>query len=520
MMDHGGEALARAVEAAYLQGAEDYYLEPMVRQDGQGQPVGLIRDGDSVIFCCRRGEREIELTEMFTDPAFAKADRRFLPHVSFAILTLYHDRFHHLPVAFAPETVEQTLAQAVSEAGKTQLHCAESEKFAHVTFFLNGGRNAPFPGEEDICIPSPKGVPFEEVPALSLDAVADTVIARGEEFDFTVVNFANGDVIGHTANKESKLRAAAAVSRALERVVRFAEEKKMAVFITADHGNIETLFTAGGKPHVAHTDNRVAFLALDGGKAVTLEPTGALCDVAPTVLQALGIERPDGMNGRSLAPDHDFGPNRRAMLIILDGWGMAAQDENNAVFLADTPYWDELIGQNPHALLRASGDAVGLCAGKAGNSEAGHMNIGAGRVVAQDDVRLDAAIREGTFAKNPVLAGQIGRALECGTPLHLIAYLTHASSHGSIAYPLAILKEAKAMGLKRAFLHVIFDGRSTPPGSAPALLRELDKELETIGLGEIADGVGRGIVLDRDGNYEKVKRAYDAMVEGTGLRYT
>ena len=520
MTDHGGEALAKAVEAAYGRGQTDYSMEPLVHEDDQGQPVGTIKPGDAVIFCCRRGEREIELTDMFTDPHFSAVDRKFIPDLDFSILTLYHEKYAGLPVAFAPEQVDTPLAQVISDAGKTQLHCAESEKYAHVTFFLNGGRNEPFPGETDVRIPSPAGIPFDQVPRLSLKEVADAVIDGMGKHDFTVVNFANGDVIGHTSSKEAKLEAAAFVSIQLQRVVEAALSRGVAVLITADHGNIETLYTDKGAPHVAHTTNKVPLFVLDKRqpecKITPLD--GALCDVAPTVLHALGLKQPACMTGRTLTPDHDYGPDRQVLLVILDGWGFGKGDDGDAIHLADTPYWDALLTNEPYSRLDASGSFVGLCAGKTGNSEAGHMNIGAGRVVPQDDLRLEAAVQSGTFAQNAVFRKQMASVKARGATLHLLSYLTHASSHGDIAYPLALTREAAQQGLDPV-LHIIFDGRSTPPGSAPALLRELEQQLAQIGAGRVADGVCRGLALDRAGNYDKVKCAYDAMTLGEGVRY-
>ena len=206
--DRGGLALSRAVEAAYARGETDYSLEPMVRTDRNGTPVGRIRDGDSVVFCCRRGEREIELTEAFTEPDFDRFPRSYMPDLEFVIMTMYHEKFKHLPIAFAPEKVVNPLARIISEAGLKQFHCSESEKFAHVTFFFNGGENKPFPGEDDVRVPSPKGIPFDSKPELSLPEVADKVMAAADEgYDFILTNFANGDVIGHTANAEAKLKA-------------------------------------------------------------------------------------------------------------------------------------------------------------------------------------------------------------------------------------------------------------------------------------------------------------------------
>ena len=518
--NHGGAQLAEAVRQAYVAGLDDYHLEPMVLAE-HGVPVGRIRDHDAVVFCCRRGEREIELTELFTEDDFRAVERRKLEDLYFAILTLYHDKFKRLPIAFAPEHVAKPLAQVLSQAGKTQFHCAESEKFAHVTFFFNGGENAPFPGEEDVCIPSPKGIDFDQKPELSLPEVARTVADALGKYDFIVTNFANGDVIGHTQNTAAKLEACGHVSHALEQVVEAALARDYVVAVTADHGNIEKLYTAAGKPDGAHTANLVPFILTDPRQAGPIPlRDGALCDVAPTVLDVMGLPQPPEMTGRSLAEGHAWGQGRRMLLIICDGWGLGTGDEGDAIHMARTPYWDALLENRSWCRLHASGEFVGLGAGKAGNSEAGHSNLGAGRCVMQDDVRLDAAVKDGSFARNPVFLEAIEHARRSHASLHLLAYLTHKSSHGCIDYPLAICEMAREQGLEEVYFHIIFDGRSTEPGSAPALLAELDSRLDQIGLGRIVDGAGRGAALDRDRNYDKVKRAYDALTDGLGSWYS
>ena len=482
----GGAQLAEAVKRAYELGQDDYHLEPMLLVE-DGKPVGKIADGDSVVFCCRRGEREIELTEMFTDDPFDKVERRKLNDLDFVIMTMYHDKFKNLPIAFAPAKVVKPLAQVLSEAGKKQFHCAESEKFAHVTFFFNGGENNAFPGEDDVCIPSPKGIDFDQKPELSLPKVADTVMDALGKYDFVVTNFANGDVIGHTQNTAAKIQACGHVSHYLDVVVHDALNKGYVVAIT---------------------DN----------SPITLRD-GCLGDVAPTVLNVMGIPQPAEMSGRSLVEGKDWGKDRKMLLIICDGWGLGTGDENDAIHVADTPYWDSLLAEQSWSKLHASGEFVGLGAGKAGNSEAGHCSLGAGRCVMQDDVRLDAAVKDGSFKKDPIFLQAIEHAKKNGTALHLLAYLTYKSSHGCIDYPISVCEMAKEAGLDKVYFHIIFDGRSTEPGSAPTLLAELDARLDQIGLGRVVDGVGRGVVLDRDKNYDKVKRAYDAMVDGVGTQY-
>jgi 2,3-bisphosphoglycerate-independent phosphoglycerate mutase len=514
----GALQLAEAVQELYLQGQVDYYLEPIILADDNNQPIGRIQDGDAVVFCCRRGEREVQLTEAFTEPGFAHFTRPEFRNLTFVILTLYHEKFYSLPVAFAPARLPDTLGEVVSRAGLRQLRLSESEKFAHVTFFFNGGNNQPFPGEVDLCVPSVKGVPFDQIPELRLPQVCEQVlegIASG--YDLIVTNFANGDVIGHTQNNAAKVRCAEVVDAHLGRLVEAALAADVLVLVTADHGNLEQMITPQGTPDVSHTTNPVPFLLLDRRAPVSVVD-GKLADIAPTILEALGCQKPASMSGTSLAPGHHWDRKRRVLLVILDGWGIGRSDAGNPIHLAHTPAWDALCHRYPVAQLQAAGEAVGLQPGKAGNSEAGHINLGAGRVVLQDDVRLDRAMQDGSFYSNPVLLAAIEKARQQGSRLHLIGLLTEKSSHGSIHYPLALLRMAREHGLEEAYLHLIFDGRSTEPGSAPALLEKLEAQVAEIGVGQVVTGMGRGIALDRDGNYAKTQRAFEALVQGAGRK--
>lgn len=513
----GGDALARAVEKLYENNSgSEYGFEPMNLVDADGNAVGLVKPGDGVIFCCRRGERETELTDAFTDPDFKGFERSMLDPLDFVILTMYSERYTYLPIAFAPSKVSKTLAEVLSANGKTQMHLAESEKFAHVTFFFNGGNQIPFEGEDDIRIPSPKGVPFETVPELRLPDVAKTLCDGVDKgYDFIVTNFANGDVIGHTSSDTAKPIACEAISKYVGKVVAYAREKGYTVLVTADHGNIEILRTPEGKPHVSHTTNLVACVALGDGTE-QLKDSGKLCDVAPTILSAMGLEQPEEMTG---SPLFRFAKPGKVLLLICDGWGLDKPTDNNPIFTANTPEWDMLLDNYPCAKLEASGPAVGLKEGKTGNSEAGHINLGSGRVVLQDDVRLDNAMKDGSFAENPVFLHTLEGVKARGTALHLFALLTKKSSHGSIDYPLALLDMAKKAGVETVYVHVIFDGRSTEPGSAPALLREFGEMMKEKGVGLIVSGVGRGVALDRDQNWAKIQRTYASLVEGKGAPY-
>lgn len=517
----GAMALGNAVKESYAEGQTDYSMEPIVLTSEEGHPIGCIQDGDGVIFCCRRGEREIELTEAFTQREFDHFPRPDLQNLKFVILTLYHEKFKDLPVAFAPTHITNTLAEVISDAGLSQLHTAESEKFAHVTFFFNGGNNQSFAKEDDVRIPSPRGIPFNQVPELSLPQVTEEVLHDIEKkYDFIVTNFANGDVIGHTSSNDAKLKCASVVDLHLGRVVEAALANDYVLFVTADHGNLEEMTNADGTPHVAHTTNPVKFILLDSRLASPLSlRNGKLADVAPTVLSALGLVQPNAMTGETLAPNHDWGGKRRVMLLILDGWGIGRNDSGNPIFISPTPCWDDLLCRYPASQLDASGEAVGLQAGKAGNSEAGHTNLGAGRVVLQDDVRLDMAMKDGSFYSNEIFLQTIREVKQSGKNLHLIGLLTEKSSHGSVDYPLAVLRIAKEHGLEQVYVHMILDGRSTEPGSAPSLLGKFEQQMDEIGIGKVVSVVGRGLALDRDGNYGKIQRAFDALVSGKGRRY-
>jgi 2,3-bisphosphoglycerate-independent phosphoglycerate mutase len=517
----GGVELANAVRDCYAEGQTDYSLEPIILVDMRGKPIGRIEDGDAVIFCLRRGEREIQLTEAFVDREVGNFPRVNFEHLQFIILTLYHEKFKDLPVAFAPTKINHTLAEVISQANLRQLHVSESEKFAHITFFFNGGNNQAFDGETDIRIASPKGIPFEQIPELHLEQVVNE-LEHGikEGFDFIVTNFANGDVIGHTQNPEAKIKCAEFIDEYLGKLVNAAIIEDYVVLVTADHGNLEEMYNPDGTPNVSHTSNPVPFVLISADSEETIElSSGNLSDIAPTILSILEIPQPAEMTGSSLIGGENKLQARKVLLVILDGWGIGREDQTNPIYLANTPFWDNLVKEYPHTQLHSAGEEVGLQAGKNGNSEAGHMNTGAGRLILQDDVRLDSAMQDGSFYTNEIFLHTIADVKSRHSRLHLIGLLSEKSSHGSIDYPLALLRMAKTHHVDDVYIHVIFDGRSTEPGSAPTLLMKFEEDIKEIGIGKIVTGIGRGIALDRDGNYQKTQRAYDALVSGIGKKY-
>ncbi len=512
MIERGAERLARKISELLREGHTDYWLPPLVLWNETG-PVGRIRAGDAVIFCCRRGEREIQLTRAFVDPGFDGFPRKRLEPLTFVTLTLYHPSLSWLPVAFAPRDVPDTLAEVLSRVEARQLHMAEREKFAHVTYFFNGGRAKPFAGEKDRYVPSFTDDPLRALPRL-VDALREEL--KREDYLFAVVNIASGDILGHSTSLGDKIRCAEAVDGALREALDVAHGAGYTVLITADHGLLEDHGPPGGPPNTSHTTHPVPFLVLPpSGKGLEVAVDGKLADVAPTVLALLRLPIPEAMTGRPLL--REAFRAERVLLVILDGWGLGERGHVNPIELARTPTWDELQ-RMPMARLAASGEAVGLLPGRKGNSEAGHMNLGAGRVVPQDEVRIEEALRTGRFADNPAFHRAMADAKERMGSLHLIGLLSRTSSHGSMEYVFELLRLARREKLERVFVHFITDGRSTPPGSAPGLLQEAGREIAAIGVGMVVTAMGRGIALDRSGDYAgKTRRAYEALVSGEGI---
>ncbi len=514
--------IIESIKRFYKQGLTDYHFGPVVLVDSQGKPIGKVKDGDAVIFCCRRGEREIQLTRAFVDKSFNEFSTKNFKELDFVIMKLYHEMFKNLPLAFKSVSLKNTLGEVISKSGLKQARITESEKFAHVTYFFNGGENRLFPGEVDIEIPSPKGGSFEEKPELNISKVTQKLskLLNQGEHALIAVNFANGDIIGHLDNRHANIKCAEAIDKHLGITLQASRSQGYMTMITADHGILEKMVSSDGSPSVSHTTNLVPFILIPpkgGSEMPTLKDGGKLADVAPTILEVIGLPKPQEMTGQSLLMKPLDENIKKVLLVILDGWGIGHQDLNNPIFMAKTPVMDSLLKEFPHCAIKASGEAVGLKPGMKGNSEAGHINIGAGRVVLQDEVRIEKALKDGSFYNNEVFLKAIKNARERKGALHLLALLSKKSSHGTMDSPIAILKMAKKEGLKEVFIHLIFDGRSTKPGSAPHLLSEFEQEMEKIGLGKIVTGIGRGFALDRDNNYlEKTKVAYDALVFGKG----
>ncbi|MGQ9660107.1 MAG: 2,3-bisphosphoglycerate-independent phosphoglycerate mutase [Thermochromatium sp.] len=285
-----------AIEAAYAAGEDDEFIRPTLIEGGE-----TIRSGDQVIHFNFRKDRPRQLVSALFKPDFDHFDRRGVCGVKVTCMMEY-DPWYGLPIAFDHDRPKITLGQVLSQAGLAQFHCAETEKYAHVTFFFNGGRDEPYPGEERRLIPSPKVATYDLKPEMSAPEVAEAVIAAIKEhrYPFIVVNFANGDMVGHTAVREAVIAAVATLDREAGRVMDAAVAAGYSVVLTADHGNCDELIDpVTGHPHTQHSLYPVPCLIIDE-VPWRLAVGGGLKDIAPTVLALMGLPIPEVMDGRSL----------------------------------------------------------------------------------------------------------------------------------------------------------------------------------------------------------------------------
>ncbi len=288
-----------AVEKSYEKDETDEFIKPsLVCTDNE--PVGLIRDGDSIVFFNFRADRAREITSALAEENFDGFKREQVPAPgSYVTMTMYEESFS-FPVAFPPSRLTNILGEILSRKNMKQLRIAETEKYAHVTYFFNGGEEDPFDGEDRCLIPSPRDVAtYDLKPEMSAFKVTDEVLKRLDEnkYDFILLNFANPDMVGHTGIMEAAIKACETIDNCLEAIVPKVQSLGGTVIITADHGNSDQMIDKDG-PHTAHTTNPVPFILLK--QEHKLQDNGILADVAPTVLDLMGIEKPEEMTGRNL----------------------------------------------------------------------------------------------------------------------------------------------------------------------------------------------------------------------------
>jgi 2,3-bisphosphoglycerate-independent phosphoglycerate mutase len=517
--------MAEAVRAAYRAGQEDEALEPLVRVDDSGQPVGSIQDGDAVIFYDIRGEREIELTAAFVDRDFPHFSRPPMA-VPFVTMIEYHPDLD-VQVAFPPlAQLADTMTEVVSRAGLRHTKVVESEKAIHISFFLNGKVQAPFPGEQRVIIHSPRPTSHSEMPPkMSAAAVADAAIeALGDPLNALVtVNLCNVDVIGHIENPDAIRQAVETVDSQAGRIIDAARAAGVTTILTADHGTVERWYYPDGTIDTGHTDSPVPFILIDSalGQEIELREGGALTDVAPTVLQLLGLPVPEAMTGTSLLPPEGAaltpavaGP--RILLLILDGWGIGDGGPGDLIAQAHTPVVDSLLATWPNTQLTASGPAVGMPPGTVGNSESGHLHISAGRVVPADRVRINQALEDGSFFENPAFRWAMQGAVRNGKRLHLLGIVSFYSSHGSVDHLLALMEMARREGVPKVYIHSMLGRRGERPESGAIYIEQVEQEAERLGVGQVATVIGRFWSLDREEHWDRIEKTYRMLVQGQG----
>ena len=293
--------MVKAMEESYAEGVTDEFVKPICNSTVDG----TIQEGDVVIFFNFRNDRAKELTQVLTQQDMPEEGMHTVKGLQYYCMTPYDASFTGVHVLFPKENVEDTLGEYLSKQGKRQLHTAETEKYAHVTFFFNGGREAPFEGEDRILVPSPKVATYDLKPEMSAYEVKDKLVGaiNTQEYDFIVVNFANGDMVGHTGVYNAIAKAVWAVDNCVREVIEAAKANGYEAIIIADHGNADNAINADGTPNTAHSLNPVPFIYVTDNNSATVKD-GRLADVAPSILHIMGLEQPADMTGENLIEDN------------------------------------------------------------------------------------------------------------------------------------------------------------------------------------------------------------------------
>jgi 2,3-bisphosphoglycerate-independent phosphoglycerate mutase len=515
--------MSEALLDAYTQGQEDETLLPLVAFDRDNHAAGRIAPGDSVIFYNIRGEREIELTRSLTESNFREFPVEKNLSLNYATMIEYQKGLN-VQVAFPPEGVlSDTLSDVIAGRGLTQVKITEAEKAVHVGFFFNGKKNDLLPNEERIVIPTRKDVRlFDEAPEMSIGRITDAAVKKVQDSGchFIVVNFPNVDVVGHIENEPAVIRAVEAVDRHTGLLIDEALKENVVVIVTADHGTVEKWLYPDGGVDTGHTDSLVPFILLHPDRSLTLRPEGALTDIAPSVLEMLGLTVPASMTGTSLILPRQtpYAPVSRLLLIILDGWGLRENPKGNLIARAETPVMDRLMKNYPQSSLAASGVAVGLPAKTVGNSEAGHLHMGAGRRIYSDRLKIDEAIATEKFCQNQAFLSVMEAAKKNEKALHLMGIVSFFSSHGSIEHLFALMDMAKNQGIQRLFVHAMLGRRGEQAQSGARYIARVEEKCLSLKLGRVVSVIGRYWSMDREENWDRIEKTYRMLLYGDGTQ--
>ncbi len=292
--------MVKAMEESYAEDVTDEFIKPITNANVDG----TIKEGDVIIFINFRNDRANELTQVLTQQDMPEEGMKTIPNLQYYCMTPYDSSFKGVHILFPKENVMDTLGEFISKQGKKQLHTAETEKYAHVTFFFNGGREAPYEGEDRILVPSPKVATYDLKPEMSAFEVKDKLVAaiKEDKYDFIVVNFANGDMVGHTGIYNAIAKAVWAVDNCVKEVITAAKAIGYEAIIIADHGNADNAINPDGTPNTAHSLNPVPFVYVTDNNSATVKD-GRLADVAPSILHIMGMEQPVDMTGENLISD-------------------------------------------------------------------------------------------------------------------------------------------------------------------------------------------------------------------------
>ncbi len=291
--------IAEAMQKSYDADVTDEFIKPIVMTDAEGEPIAQIKEDDVIIFFNFRTDRGRQLTEVLTQMDMHEKNMHTL-NLYYVTMTNYDDAYKGVHVVYDKENIKETLGEVLEKAGKKQIRIAETEKYPHVTFFFNGGREVPFDGEQRLLCPSPKVATYDMQPEMSAYEIRDAIIPELQkgEVDFVCLNFANPDMVGHTGNMQAAIKACETVDACAKAVISVAKENGYSTIVIADHGNCETMVNPDGSPNTAHTTNPVPLILVDDD--IKQIKDGVLGDIAPTILKMMGIEKPKVMTREAL----------------------------------------------------------------------------------------------------------------------------------------------------------------------------------------------------------------------------
>jgi len=551
----------QVLTSLHAQSVDDQFIPPIVRVNAKYEPVGIVKDGDAVIYWDFRTDRAKPLTASYLDIPFggqtgglSDVAKAKVPNVTFITMTHYDDNFNQSPKlleAFNPaEPLFDTYAEVIGKLGIKQLVVAETEKWRAITWFKDGRRNLGYDKVSDdgkVRIEKHKTLPIDVrvVYSRKVSAHVEAPQMRAEEITAILlegihegvtdifVNYANADMVGHATTDaawfDKTIEAILVLDTQLGRLVPEAIKNGYTVFITGDHGNAEEMFDEKGRANPAHTSNKVPMVVLgqQPGEKFTVMKDSTIGQYALSALALRGITPPSSWNLVS-ALEGTIKPNkdRKIMRIVLDGYGVREDEYGNAMAQAakkkgsplNMDRWMKGEDGAVYAPAEASGERCGYPAGVSGTTEFGHVLFDAGRDVPTDLVLIDRAVKQDKFALNPAFLKAVEIAKNGGT-IHCTGILSDGVVHSSLDHITALLKALKKNGVSgdQVSLHPITDGRDVPGDSSPKFFDWLEKSTSEIGVGVINSVWGRAWGKDRDNRWKRIEAAVRSLNEGTGF---